>query len=552
MKNNKDLMLSEKITDILEENDIQILDGYSNVKEDGMEIDLQFYSDAGEDFNFTLFNIIDEASFIKEFTDYANSFDADEHASLYIDNRGTHGIPNNVRTLIEDAESIKEKLLSVSNELNGASKNVERKVTVTLNQEDIERIESNGYTDSDNNLENAILQIVREKPLRQISEVRTQVKDILTEICDEHGRYHIDSYDLPSFAPEYVLKIFHEYENNEKDKLISFSDYLCTTIENDLDYDAYDILKEVILLRLPTQLHEDFKYLHSNCDDVYDFYNELGCGGFCYEIENSLPKCALNLMFATPSERNYDMGSISDSFINVSNDVKDYDNALTMLIHQQGYKVEDVQKAFLYGIESSDKFITSVADELNNCYSSSMYELTALVSASGKDLLDLLESVAEKKGFISIPKNAEVGLFNEWTGCGAMLEIELNKDMVFPATNVRNLQIECYGKENYGYTVNSVYGLNGSVWSKASPTILDTYEMPIIKESFEDMLETAKPFQNTFFGDEDKMNDFNSMSKDAFLSIHTDETEESYANTMQIITVRNIEKKQSAKKEIEH
>lgn len=110
MENKKNFVISERIIDLLEKNDIQILCGISDSYENEYEIDLQFYSDAGEDFNFSLYDITDDASFIREFENYAESFDADEHASFYIENRGTHGIPDDIKTLIEDAESIKEKL----------------------------------------------------------------------------------------------------------------------------------------------------------------------------------------------------------------------------------------------------------------------------------------------------------------------------------------------------------------------------------------------------------------------------------------------------------
>ena len=64
MENKKNFVISERIIDLLEKNDIQILCGISNSYENEYEIDLKFYSDAGEDFNFSLYDITDDASFM--------------------------------------------------------------------------------------------------------------------------------------------------------------------------------------------------------------------------------------------------------------------------------------------------------------------------------------------------------------------------------------------------------------------------------------------------------------------------------------------------------
>ena len=41
----------------------------------------------------------------------ADDFDADEHAAGWIEIRGTRGVPDSIRTLLEDADEIKSKLL---------------------------------------------------------------------------------------------------------------------------------------------------------------------------------------------------------------------------------------------------------------------------------------------------------------------------------------------------------------------------------------------------------------------------------------------------------
>lgn len=91
--------IPEKLIDICEELDwsVHIYDG---------DAELEKYSPAGEDFIFT----VPTANFVKEVEEYANDFDADEHAEMWVESRGTRGVPSSIRELINDAEAIQEML----------------------------------------------------------------------------------------------------------------------------------------------------------------------------------------------------------------------------------------------------------------------------------------------------------------------------------------------------------------------------------------------------------------------------------------------------------
>lgn len=393
MENKKNFVISERIIDLLEKNDIQILCGISDSYENEYEIDLQFYSDAGEDFNFSLYDITDDASFIREFENYADFFDADEHASLYIENRGTHGIPNDIKTLIEDAESIKEKLQNVADELNGVENERGLTVDVTLDKEDLDILVSNGLitnrTDKEQ-VSNALLNAIRTDAYKQINEVKQIIKDTIEDITDENNIYIFD--DLLSIDEDTVLKAFNEYTNH-REYYNSFEDCLLITVDNEYDLAECSLngFREIIESYIPERLKKTYEALISQYDGRFDtLYEEQGLNNIYCRAESCLPdNCHINLMFGTPKERNFDMGAIADAFVNMSNDPDSYDNALTALIQQQGHTVEEVQKAYSYRIKSGNTFVDSVVDELNYCLSTSMFELTALVSASGKDLFNL-------------------------------------------------------------------------------------------------------------------------------------------------------------------
>lgn len=101
--------LEQKYIDILEENNWSV-SSYTN---DGRVV-LEKYSPAGEDFSI----IVEVENFTESVREYANDFDADEHATMWIEARGrVKGVPNSIRELIEDAEAIQEMLNELADAL---------------------------------------------------------------------------------------------------------------------------------------------------------------------------------------------------------------------------------------------------------------------------------------------------------------------------------------------------------------------------------------------------------------------------------------------------
>ena len=105
MKGEQKMKLAKSITDILESRDINII---STEKQQNEYItELEFWSDAGEDFIITLWHDRTKKSFVDAFISYFLDFDPGEHAEMWVEYRGTRGVPESIRTLIDDADSIK-------------------------------------------------------------------------------------------------------------------------------------------------------------------------------------------------------------------------------------------------------------------------------------------------------------------------------------------------------------------------------------------------------------------------------------------------------------
>lgn len=80
--------------------------------EDG-SVELEKYSPAGEDFIFST----SSENFVREVKEYAAGFDVDEHVEMWVNSRGTRGVPSSIRTLVEDAEAIDEMLEELADAL---------------------------------------------------------------------------------------------------------------------------------------------------------------------------------------------------------------------------------------------------------------------------------------------------------------------------------------------------------------------------------------------------------------------------------------------------
>lgn len=114
--------MKRKIRDVIENLDWRIY-------EDETNIELEKYSPLGEDF---IFSVDNNNNIVGQIIDYAENFDTDEHAEMYINIRGERGVPNSIKDLIEDAQDIKQMLLELANELKKETEKQDRKYYIEI------------------------------------------------------------------------------------------------------------------------------------------------------------------------------------------------------------------------------------------------------------------------------------------------------------------------------------------------------------------------------------------------------------------------------------
>jgi hypothetical protein len=75
--------------------------------------ELEKYSPLGEDFCFS----VSKKNYKNDIIDYVDNFDYEEHAEIWIENRGRNGTPSSIQDLLDDAKAIKEMLIELVDKL---------------------------------------------------------------------------------------------------------------------------------------------------------------------------------------------------------------------------------------------------------------------------------------------------------------------------------------------------------------------------------------------------------------------------------------------------
>ena len=150
------MKLSKRIEEILEKHDFSVCGEISEriYNNDGYDVELETYSPEGENVIIPLIYDGTEEDFIRQFRSYAEGFDAEEHAEMWIESRGKNGVPDSIKDLLEDAEWIKTTLEEVADDLENIDneEDTEEKETLSV-EEKLQKIkeilsERNGVADS--------------------------------------------------------------------------------------------------------------------------------------------------------------------------------------------------------------------------------------------------------------------------------------------------------------------------------------------------------------------------------------------------------------------
>lgn len=285
-------------------------------------------------------------------------------------------------------------------------------------------------------------------------------------ITNNNGDIEIDADYRDEMEPEDVEKILKAEAPMEY-----FSDLIFEWYEEALWSYQTDLVKEIedVFEKAGIDLSKD------EIEEVRQYvYEEIG-----YEMPESHflgKKFDVNLLVDT-GDMNFDftLNSIFPAYCSGNmNDAIHERSSIAWLLKQQGYS-RSQYKGYLRGSYKDNKFLGSIYQELLNV-SSHMNQLCVLVKLSLEELIRLTGQLKKREnryepwkdkdlGKLVIDRTAMIGLFDECSGAGSILEIELAKDLVLPVKYIGKLQIDG-ARRRYGYDVGNVYGMCGSAWEK--------------------------------------------------------------------------------------
>ena len=344
-------------------------------------------------------------------------------------------------------------------------------VTISLDKEELEKIAAFAELDVDTmsveDLAEALHGIVAEMeaPEQEQTVSKEEViawgKETLSDLTNGTNQLVITPSGYDDFiSSSTILNAFQEYSGS-KPKVIrpentSFSNYLYDEIQDSL-FDNVAYLEEELASQIKTLAEEKgdaFVEALENLDEdlPYELLEQFGYEGATVDMSEFLDHdYKVNLLLATEQELNYDNTSISrmahgiigedgkltlkdyndfhDKTVTAADQLETYsDNALSYLVHQQGYTVEEMMHTVQARIAESNydtsEFIESVVNELDGTYSDYNEQLTALISINGNNLVEMLDKVAEGKDNIVLGTDTVIGLYDRMNGAGSDFEIQ--------------------------------------------------------------------------------------------------------------------------------
>ena len=352
-------------------------------------------------------------------------------------------------------------------------------------EEDVNEEESKEDVEDSNEIENNDLH----------SKWIAYLKSKIDENCNSNGFYEMYWDYRDEFDPSSIQKIVDRAIKEDTTLLNAADDYLW-----DLNSDEYldEYFMDDVSKNIPEEL-EDYALDRDLLEDL----EEAGYQGVDMNAQELLDRSnvKVNIIFATPSESNYDMSSIVDVFGSWKNPAYNYivdnpeilDNAMTYLIHQQGHSLKEYYQCLLenpkgFGFDHKDTFIESCVNDCVNNSSDAMSGICCLTTLTPDELYELEKAIKNGTGNLEFSKDTYCGTVNIWSGSGG-LSVNLEKPLIIPVSYAHTIQVEG-GENNNGYTVDEIFGLTGDCWN--GKMAFTNSQPDLYKENKEELIEYIK------------------------------------------------------------
>ncbi|PGK52186.1 hypothetical protein CN918_30810 [Priestia megaterium] len=297
--------------------------------------------------------------------------------------------------------------------------------------------------------------MLNEPRILKKEEVENIVKELIRtkSFCLSNGtRFSSNIYVLydAKLTEQQLIKI--AYSDSKQDAFYDvLSDYACECQD-----DNFDSLLKTIEENWDEEEHGDYDEHESH---IREFVKETVDFNFPYE-HYLKQKINVNIIVDTGDGiRDYTCNNII-SCSNSDGKEKDIDerSSLLWLAQQQGYTKEQLLDAVIHDNTLESTFLQTVRDESRNIASLSN-ALCLFVKMTLEQYMEISNNENEQP--LSLDKTTSCGLFDTFHGAGSLLTIELEKNVVIPASYIK-LRLD----EEFRFSVSQVYGVFDDFWKE--------------------------------------------------------------------------------------
>lgn len=305
--------------------------------------------------------------------------------------------------------------------------------------------------------------------------IKKIIDEVLEDVCGTRA-------DCGRWKYKFDKDYYYKLSESSVQKAISQQENPAYAIECEL-YDAYEQAISDAIYDISAQVLDkaEAEGIDIEYEDIRDMVWENIV--FDFDLDNYLADRVAVCITMDAGTMNYEyaqnnLGKLQDS------DKYELERPcdLLWLANQQGYS--DPQFEYAINNDTESKFLESVKQEVNNtCYY--INALTFMVYITIDNLFEIVEAINKEKdkndsyyyeeregnGYIVIPKKTTCGLVNFSSGCGGVLEIALEKDVVLPIKAIGHVFVdsEC----PIGYGVQQIYGTNESTFHKCHIKVVE-------------------------------------------------------------------------------
>lgn len=302
-----------------------------------------------------------------------------------------------------------------------------------------------------------------------------RAKEILKEEVKKYPTGYLFRF-REKISPKKFAKLFWEYREYEHNCRASFRELLEERIYEEGNLGIQEEQEARLLFGLhhtPAERDTVFDYIGNG--ELLSALRAEGFAGFRYDIDSAIGEYRINIIL-----KGGNCCQVTDpEFVRELAKKDTIANGLLYILYQQGYTMKDLVNVTIRERDSESRFVKTLAAVMAGADDPCHVTALAMVDRGNLSALDGLVD-----GYVTLPPNTFIGLFNNWYRDGDVFGIRLETPLILPSELVKDVQFEETGAKEHGYTVADAYGTlrvswNSRVVASDCPYSVNTFQRDI-------------------------------------------------------------------------